>query len=405
MKILLILGIICFSSLVSAQSIFSCTQGNWIAATSGTCSVQQYGNPGFQFFNNSDSSVSSSNILLQPNGAGHGSSSLIYYYAVNVQAFTSTFTFVPNGVNIAFTLNNTNNLGGAQGQTFVAGAGCEGGFYQAFVPPEPNNVFALELDQISTLSSSAVWPFPFSYSSAQIYQASQSPCIPPYNSDYTPSKISTSPVPLNSPATTVNTTTGDTYSATVIYDGSNFTLNLYDITAGGTCTPTSSSTCFHNVWTSVNIPSIVGSMNTAYVGLTAGTDGNTVGPLWVYNFSYTVNSGGNATAPTCTPGSGVSSSSITVTCSNSNSGTTIMCYTENGTTPVTNGAGTGCSTGTSLSGSSNTITINSTVTTLNVVAGTSTLSDSTVSSYGAYTINTATTNSGLYGKISGGSIH
>ena len=59
-------------------------------------------------------------------------------------------------------------------------------------------------------------------------------------------RVSTSPVPLNSPATTQNTSTGDTYSATVTYDGGNLTLNLYDVTAGGSCP---GSTCFTNTWT------------------------------------------------------------------------------------------------------------------------------------------------------------
>jgi hypothetical protein len=66
-----------------------------------------------------------------------------------------------------------------------------------------------------------------------------------------------------------------------------------------------------------------------------------------------------------------------------------MCYTENGTTPATNGIGTACTTGTALSGASGSITISATTATLNVVAGTSTLSDSEVSSYGPYTILTA----------------
>ena len=104
----------------------------------------------------------------------------------------------------------------------------------------------------------------------------------------------------------------------------------------------------------------------------------------VTSAAYTITT--QAIAPTCTPTSGSSGAAITVTCSNSNSGTTIMCYTENGTTPVTNGSGTGCTTGTPLTGSSNTITVSSTVTTLDIVTGTSTLSDSSVNSYGPYTI-------------------
>lgn len=97
---------------------------------------------------------------------------------------------------------------------------------------------------------------------------------------------------------------------------------------------------------------------------------------------YTITAGsGAATAPSCTPGTGSYSGSATVTCTNPNSGTTVMCYSAT-TTPVTNGLGTGCSTGTLYS---TPLTISSTET-LNVVAGTSTLTDSSVASY-TYTIS------------------
>src|SRR3984957_1732085 len=246
-------------------SVFNCSS----FASAGACGAQVYGS-NYSFNLNTGSALSGSQILLMPNPGGHTATSLVYLTPVNAQAFTANFTFVPDGVNVAFTLNNTNNVPGYEGAKFVAGAGCEGGFYQAFTPPEPNNVFALELDSNSPLVNNGS---SFVYSSAMIYQANQSPCIAPYNSDTTPSKISTSPVPLNSPATTANTTTGHTYSATITYDGSNLTLDLYDITAGGSCP---GSKCFTHTWTGVNIPSIVGSMNTAYVGLNSGTNSNTV---------------------------------------------------------------------------------------------------------------------------------
>ena len=83
-------------------------------------------------------------------------------------------------------------------------------------------------------------------------------------------KISTSPVALDSPANAQGTSTGHTYSATLAYDGSNLTLNLYDVTAGGACR---GPKCFTNTWNNVNIPSWVGG-NTAWVGFTAATGGN-----------------------------------------------------------------------------------------------------------------------------------
>jgi hypothetical protein len=106
--------------------------------------------------------------------------------------------------------------------------------------------------------------------------------------------------------------------------------------------------------------------------------------------AYDFTSGTQASPPSCTPTSGTVPQ--TVTCTNPNSGTTVMCYATGATTPVTNGLGTGCTTGTKYTTA---LTI-SVAETLNVVAGTSTLSDSSEVSY-TYTSgggNTLTTISG-----------
>jgi len=102
-----------------------------------------------------------------------------------------------------------------------------------------------------------------------------------------------------------------------------------------------------------------------------------------------------ASPPSCSPGGGTYNNNQSVSCTNPNSGTTVVCYTLTGTTPVTNGLGTGCTTGTQYSSA---ITIN-TSETLEAVAGTSTEADSTVSSY-SYTLTVAnpscTPGSGTY---------
>jgi hypothetical protein len=75
--------------------------------------------------------------------------SLLYESNVNVQAFSTTFTFVPNGFNFAFVVENTSNTDFNRGG-FSAGASQEGGFSQFAnsVPyaTAPNNVFALQKD-------------------------------------------------------------------------------------------------------------------------------------------------------------------------------------------------------------------------------------------------------------------
>ena len=254
----------------SAQSVFNCSSG---FSSSGSCGVSSIGAGGQPFqlvgsANGSNPGLNGSQVNLIPSGSSHVALSLNYKTRVNVQGFTSTFTFVPNGQNVAFVLQNSNNNPTFNGASFSAGAGCEAGFYQAFNQSPPNNVFALELDSWSYLGSVQS----FSYSSAQIYQSGQSPCNP---NDSGPGytridKLSSSPVPFNSPAGSQGTSTGHTYQATVTYDGSNFTLNLHDVTAGGSCPGTK---CFSHTWTNVNIPSLVGA-DTAYVGFTAATGDN-----------------------------------------------------------------------------------------------------------------------------------
>lgn len=504
---------------VATAQVFDChavggTGG--FTSGSGPCQAGPTGGSGaFKVvgsFNGSTPTLTSGSIVF-PTGSTHVALSLMYQTAVDIRAFSTTFTFIPNGLNVSFVINNCPNssptgCGGFGGAAFSAGASCEGGFYQGFSGnPFPINVFAMMFDSYGYLHAS---DSTFGGSNVQIYQQNQSPCNPtsggsqPY---WSTTKFSTSPVPLtlssgtaggctSSPGNGCGTSTGDTYSATVTYDGSTLTLNMFDVTASGSCPGAS---CFTQTWSNVSIPSQVDG-TTGYIGMVMSTGGASAYPLEVTGWTYTVNSataspgstatsagsstaanptfspipgtyssaqtvtiscatgssniaytlgasgltllplannlGGTAvgttysspvtisstntlyancgvnnstntgylpsgvvqglytiaagaTAPSCTPTSGSSSSPITVICTNSNAGTTIMCYTEDGTTPITNGSGTGCSHGTSLSGSSNNITISSTVTTLDVVAGTSTLADSTVSSYGAYTITPA----------------
>ena len=251
--------------------------------------------------------------LIQAN-ANHNAASLIYQTQLNIQAFTASFTFTTSGWAVAFVVQNSNNNPASNGHNFTAGAGCEADFFQGASAggqtTPPNNVFALDFDSYSPLVNGQ----PFSYSSVQIYQSNgsttpapyvQCPCEPSIegcgtnNSQSPINKISTSPVPLNSPANVMNTATGDTYSATVTYDGSNFTLNLYDVTAGGSCP---GSRCFTHTWTNVNIPASVGGP-TAWVGIGASTGSNPIldVPLYIHSFVYTEGTPTSTPTPTNTP--------------------------------------------------------------------------------------------------------
>jgi hypothetical protein len=286
-------------TLPTLGQVFNCSSGFNNTSGNACGAPTSYGYPGGYAFEGNAGPLASGAMTLVPVGQGHNGNALWYQTAVNVQAFTETFTFVPNGYNLAMVIQNY-AMGYCNPFQCGAGAGAEGGFSQFASNPNipTNNVWALEFDSYSSVGQGA-----FSYSTVQQYQTLQSPAMPnagcntacnggsPWNNgvpQYATTKISTSPVPLNSPASTQATTTGDTYSATVIYDGSNLTVNLFDVTADGTCTPTSSPTCFTNSWSNVLIPEIVQG-NSAVIGFTAGVGVTASNPILISGWKYTVN--------------------------------------------------------------------------------------------------------------------
>jgi Chitobiase/beta-hexosaminidase C-terminal domain/Legume lectin domain len=395
---------LCLSSL-HAQNIFDCPSGNWSSQTGGpvasNCGVSPVGNQpsNWALAGSTNAVISAASILMQPTGTGHAVIPLIYQTPVNVHAFTANFEFIPNGQFITFFLNNNNNPnvdGGAS--HLIGGAGAESGIFQGFgtLPPSPNKLWAIQFDSYDPIISTGS----FTYSSVQMYQQNQTPGNPPAGSDipeFVTNKISTSPVPLNSPAGTLNTSTGDTYSATITYDGSTVTLNLFDVTAGGSCPGAS---CFTTTWTNVSIPSLVAG-DTAYVGITTATGINSSYPLTIVSTSYTVQTptalpgsaaptGGAAVAanPTFSPGAGTYSGtqSVTISCSTPNSN---ICYSLGASglvmTPIPNNIG-GCGVGTAYSSP---VTISSSQT-LYASCGTTYTGLPSGVTQGAYTISATT---------------
>jgi hypothetical protein len=315
--------------------------------------------------------LSGTDVNLIPAGGVHFAYGFNNSAPVNVQAFTATFTFIPNGYNVAFVLNNntlsdTSN-GGQFKNAFSSGAGAEGGFYQACCNQWPNNVVALQFDQFLPLSANGS----FSNSSVQLFGTTDMP-INPGSGDGTwqhgeqINRISTSPVALNSPASTALTTTGDTYSVTVRYTGSAYTVSLYDVTAGGSCP---GANCFTHTWKNINIPSLVAG-NTAFVGINASTNASVPKDLYVRSLVYTVLP--LAAPPTFSAPSGSYGSTQSITLSTASSGATI-CYNTTGN-PYTDG-GSGCLNGTRYTGP---ISVSSGQTVYAVAGGTN-YGDSTVS--------------------------
>ncbi len=204
----MVLGIL-LPSYGQGTAVFNCPSG---FASSGSCGVDftGYEPAAFGIRGTADGStpaLSGTSVNMAPAGSQHTALGMLYQTPVNVQAFSTSFTFQPNGVNLSFVVeNSSNNQLLSSGSNFAGGAGCEGGFYQAFGgDPPPASIFALMIDSdnANTVGSSH-----FTYSSAQVYQQGESPCNPndsqsPYASPQ--NKVSTSPVPLNSPANTADT--------------------------------------------------------------------------------------------------------------------------------------------------------------------------------------------------------
>jgi hypothetical protein len=407
MKLRLLFVAILALSIPAVGQVINCPSG---FSTSGACGVSL--SSGAQPFWTMGTLGNLPAVNIIPSGTTHAGQVInSQTNTINVQAFTATFTFIPNGQNISFVLQNNNNNPGYDLGTFRGGAGCEGGFFQAFTTPQINNLFALMLDSYGANTAGGET---FTYSNTQIYQIGQSPCNP---NDSGPgywgtNKISTSPVPLNSPATTQGTTTGDTYSATVNYDGSNVNLCLIDVTlANGTCNATGTGgtgTYFQNTWSNISIPTMVDS-TTAYLGIVGGVGETSTAPLLLESLVYTVNTptatpsfaawNANSTTNTGTvssaspvyslaPGSYSGTQSVSMTCSTASSN---MCYSlVAGSTPPTilpqvNNQG-GCQSGTAYTGA---ISVSST-STLYAMCGTNLTNNYSAVAAGTYTISGTT---------------
>jgi hypothetical protein len=313
--------------------------------------------------------LSGSRVELNPEGDVHTALNLNADAPVNVQAFVANFTFIPNGYNIAFVLNNqtlvtSGNSGNPWINGFGAGAGFEGSFYQECCSRWPGYVWALQFNQDAPETNDG----PFTYSNVQIYKNTEPPLNVASNDNtwgyaFAINKISTSPVTMNFPAATELTTTGDTYSATILYTGNIVTLNLYDITAGGSCP---GSSCFTYTWKNVDIPSAVGE-DTAWVGLASSVNAPVSASLYVNSVSYTELP--LAASPTFSVSGGTYSGtqSLELTAS-----APVICWNTTGA-PATNGS-TGCTNGTRYTGS---ISISNGETVYAVAGGTN-YGDSTV---------------------------
>jgi Legume lectin domain/Chitobiase/beta-hexosaminidase C-terminal domain/Bacterial lectin len=228
--------------------------------------------------------------LQLTDGAQNQAASAWYYQPVNVQAFTTSFSFqlsnpVGNGITFAIQGNNTAALG----------ADASGLGYQGIAKS-----LAIKFDFSTSIGSGT--------DSTGLYQNGTIPTVPAID-------LSTSGINLAS---------DDTMAIQFTYNGSILSMTITDIVTGAT---------YSTSWT-VNIPSIVGS-NTAYVGFTGGTGtGSSSQKILTWVYSTGSNASPLSTSPAFTPSGGTYTAAQSVSIANGASGSAIY-YTTNGTTPST----------------------------------------------------------------------
>ncbi len=245
---------------------------------------------------NGATKVSSSHFLQITDGGQTEAGSAFWTTPVNIQAFTTNFTFqlssaVADG--FTFTIQNV-------GPTALGGIGGGLGY-----GPNPGTVtpagiaksVAVKFDIYSNSGEGA--------DSTGVFTNGAVPTTPAVD-------LTSSGIVLSS---------GDTISAQLVYNGTTLTLTLTDTVTNNT---------FSQSFT-VNIPSTVGA-NTAYVGFTGGTGGSTA----IQNIkTWTFTSGTTQVAadPAFSPLPGTYTTAQNVSLSTATAGATIY-YTVDGSTPT-----------------------------------------------------------------------
>ena len=186
---------------------------------------------------NGKSKVSSSNFLELTDGGDYEASSAFWTTLVNIQAFTTNFTFQLSSAS-------------ADGFTFTiqdAGLTALGAFGGGLgYGPDPNNGPTASIGKSVAIKFDIYSNSGEGNDSTGLFTDGATPTLPAVN-------LTSSGIVLAS---------GDTIAAQLTYNGTTLTLNLTDTVTNAT---------FSQAFT-VNIPSTVGA-NTAYVGFTGGTGG------------------------------------------------------------------------------------------------------------------------------------
>ncbi len=238
---------------------------------------------------NGSTTLNDTRLQLTNGGTGQAGSAW-YYQPLNIQSFTSDFTFQlsnPVGDGITFAIENDPK------GFYALGLNGSGKGYQNITKS-----IAIKFDLVNSGTTGA--------NSTGLYLNGAAPTTPF--------------ISLN--GTGINLLSDDTMSVHLTYNGTTLTMTMTDLVTAAV---------WSTSWT-VNIPSTVGA-NTAYVGFTGGTGAYTASQkilTWsLYNVSATA-----AATPTFTPAAGSYTTAQTVSMASLTPAASIY-YTTNGTTPTT----------------------------------------------------------------------
>ena len=234
---------------------------------------------------NGNAQLDDSRLQLTDGGQNEASSAW-YVTPVNVQAFTTDFTFQlsnPVADGMTFAIQNNNNT--------IVGASA-GNLGYGYIPKS----IAIKFDLFNNQGEGS--------DSTGLYTNGTPPMVPA----------------IDMTSSGVNLHSDDTMAVHVVYDGTTLTMTITDNVTGAS---------FSNSW-AINIPTTVGG-NTAYVGFTGGT-GYSSSSQKILTWSF--NNNPVLPTPTFSPAAGTYTTAQSVTISDGSSGAAIY-YTTNGTTPTT----------------------------------------------------------------------
>jgi hypothetical protein len=249
---------------------------------------------------NGNATISGNALSLTTTNGTFQASSAWYPTAVNIQNFTTDFSFQmsagsPTADGLTFTLQHDSRATAA-----IGGAGGNLGYGLTTTPS-----VAVKFDLYNNNGEGA--------DSTGLYLNGASPTTPAVD-------MTGSGIDLHS---------GDIFRVHMTYDGTNLAMTITDA---------STAASFSITWP-VNIPSTVGA-NTAFAGFTGATGGYVSNQnILNWTLSSTGGGGGGSVAtPTFSPAAGTYLGTQTVTLSDTTSGATIF-YTLDGTQPGTSAGG------------------------------------------------------------------